>query len=164
MSRLEPELLPDGAILAPITQENGQQTTVRLEPGEEEHAAWLAYIQRHRAGAPPPPPPPPSSDLFYDPTKAPPLASAPSTTLQIPWRPLLLGLVGILAVIWFTGALDKQLVGIGLNKNPCVVTALAGTLCGNEAKAWCDSTDGLRRLAPGQSSDAQATCDDIRGQ
>jgi hypothetical protein len=162
MSKLEPELLPDGAILAPITQENGQQTMVRLEPGEEEHAAWLAYIQRQRTGGPPPPPPP--SELFYDPLKGPPPPPAPvASTVRIPWRPLLLGLATILVVVWFTGALDKQLVGIGLNKNPCVVTALAGTLCGNEAEAWCDSTDSLRRLAPGETSDAQATCDEIRG-
>src|SRR4051794_36544302 len=121
MSQLEPELLADGAILAPITQENGQQTMVRLEPGEEEHAAWLGYIQRHRdqkASAPP--------VLFHDPLNPPPQPpAAPTTTLRIPWRSLILGLVAVLVVIWFTGALDKQLVGIGLNKNPCVVTALA---------------------------------------
>jgi hypothetical protein len=58
MTQLEPELLADGAILVPVTQGNGQQTMVRLEPGQDEHAAWLGYMQRQRPIVPPPPPPP----------------------------------------------------------------------------------------------------------
>jgi len=54
MTQLDPELLADGAILAPITQENGQQKVVRLDPGEEEYAAWLGYMQRQRGQAPRP--------------------------------------------------------------------------------------------------------------
>jgi hypothetical protein len=65
--QLEPEILSDGAILAPITQANGQQTMVRLEPGEEEHAAWLGYMQRQRVGRKGLPPDPVEPGWYVDP-------------------------------------------------------------------------------------------------
>jgi hypothetical protein len=161
---LEPELLPNGDILAPITQADGSQRTVRLDAGTDEHAAWLARIQqqrKHRGRAP--------AELFHDPLKPPPPPPPPpapaTATISIPWGKVIATIAAILVVVWFTGALDKPLSGIGLNKNPCIVTAVGGsTLCGDEAKAWCDSTDRFRRLAPSVSSDSQATCDEIRGQ
>jgi hypothetical protein len=47
---------------------------------------------------------------------------------------------------------------------PCVITAIGGNkLCGDDAKAWCDSTDQLRAMDPTQSASSQAACDSIRG-
>jgi hypothetical protein len=42
---IQPELLGNGDILVPV---EGGSSTVRLQPGDEEHAAWLARIQRSR--------------------------------------------------------------------------------------------------------------------
>jgi hypothetical protein len=41
----EPQLLANGDILVPIRDDNGAVTALRLEPGEEEHAAWLQHLQ-----------------------------------------------------------------------------------------------------------------------
>jgi len=61
----------------------------------------------------------------------------------------------------------------------CIILAVGGNkLCGDDAKAWCDSTDGVRDSAQEMASDptygdastsdsvrqAQADCDTIRGQ
>lgn len=151
----QPELLSNGDILAPVTQDDGSKRMVRLAAGTREHATWLVQIQRERRLAeqqsPPPPPPP-----------RPPVQPIQST-VAIPWGKIVGGLAAALVAVWFTGVLDKPLAGIGLNKNPCIVTAIGGsTLCGDEAKAWCDTTDGLRALDRSGSSDSQATCDEIR--
>jgi FtsH-binding integral membrane protein len=43
----------------------------------------------------------------------------------------------------------------------CVVTALGGNkLCGDDARAWCDSTDALRAAA--NDARSQQVCDDLR--
>jgi hypothetical protein len=43
----------------------------------------------------------------------------------------------------------------------CIVLANGGrTLCGAEARAWCDSTDSLRTVT--DNADSQAICDELR--
>jgi hypothetical protein len=44
---IEPELLGNGDILVPVSEDGGMKM-VRLEPGEDEHAEWLGYLQRRR--------------------------------------------------------------------------------------------------------------------
>lgn len=65
---------------------------------------------------------------------------------------------------WYVG-----LSSTGSNSK-CVVTAMGGNkLCGDDARAWCDSTDSIRSEVRGLGDDAtiddsQATCDEIRSQ
>lgn len=68
----------------------------------------------------------------------------------------------ILIALWATGVFDKTLSSTGLQKNDCIVLAANGeTLCGGQAKAWCDATDDLREQAGDVKG--QALCDQIRG-
>jgi hypothetical protein len=53
------------------------------------------------------------------------------------------------------------LSAIGGASSKCLVTATGSKLCGDDAAAWCDSTDSLRQLASDERS--QSVCDDIRG-
>ncbi len=54
-ARPEPELLENGDILVP--SEDGTEV-VKLRPGDEGHAEWLAHLQRERRRRPPPAPEP----------------------------------------------------------------------------------------------------------
>ena len=58
------------------------------------------------------------------------------------------------------------LSSIGCGEEDCIILAVGGNkLCGDDAKAWCDSTDSLRSAAGrfgGDTGDSQATCDTIR--
>lgn len=64
-----------------------------------------------------------------------------------------LGLI-VLALLFFTHSGP-------FHQEKCVITALGGNkLCGDEARAWCDSTDALRDLSGDASS--QAVCDELR--
>jgi hypothetical protein len=47
--------------------------------------------------------------------------------------------VGLIVLWWSTGALDRPLSSIGLNKNPCIVSLFGGTLCGDDAERVCSS-------------------------
>lgn len=72
-----------------------------------------------------------------------------------------LGLV-VLAILFFahTGPFAS---GGALSGDECVVVTLGGNkLCGDDAKAWCDSTDSLRELDAAGSAESQAVCDSIR--
>ena len=64
-----------------------------------------------------------------------------------------------------------------LTGQKCIVLANGGNkLCGNDAKAWCESTDSIRSGAQDLQneygdgsidtsiSESQSLCDDIRGQ
>jgi hypothetical protein len=139
---VEPELLPNGDILVPTTQGDGSTKMVRLAPGEDQHAAWLAHLQRQRQGASrPPPPPPPATTGATQRTPSP-------RRRRRPWLSVTLGLLAVLAVVWSTGALDEPLSHIGLNKDPCLKNAFGATFCGDDAKSYCESLSELRKLAP----------------
>jgi hypothetical protein len=61
------------------------------------------------------------------------------------------------------------LEGCGSNED-CIILANGGNkLCGDDARAWCDTTDSIRSAADGLSDDptiddSQAACDTIRSQ
>lgn len=48
----------------------------------------------------------------------------------------------VVALLWFSGSLDKPLSGIGLNKNPCVQNAFGATFCGEDAEQLCSEFGG----------------------
>ena len=66
--------------------------------------------------------------------------------------------LAVLAVLYFTqlGPFAEADTG------PCIVTATAGKLCGDDARDWCDVSDPLRGLDPVASDESQAVCDGIR--
>lgn len=68
-----------------------------------------------------------------------------------------LGMVGLViaAILFFTqsGPFEEE---------PCIVTATAGKLCGDDARTWCDVSDPLRSLDPAASTESQGVCDEIR--
>jgi hypothetical protein len=142
-AQLEPELLADGALLVPVTQQDGTQTMVRLEPGEQEHAAWLGYMQRQRQGGPPPVA---STDRAW---------WAPRDVGMPLSRKISIGL-GVLSFIiaglWYAGSLDEPLSHVGLNKNTCGQNAFGATFCGDDLRDYCERFE-IR------NSEA---CDDVR--
>jgi hypothetical protein len=82
------------------------------------------------------------------------------------WFSLVLGLAGLLAVVWYTGLLDAPLSSAGLNRNPCVVVALTGTkLCGDDARAWCSARpdSGVGVGLPVGGRPEPGPCDGIDG-
>lgn len=65
----------------------------------------------------------------------------------------------------------------GCGSDDCIIVSASGNkLCGDDARAWCDSTDGLRRAGSDLAtdpdygdpnlaasvSDSQAACDAVR--
>ena len=44
--------------------------------------------------------------------------------------------VAVVIAIWFTGAFDKTLVSVGLNKNDCYQNGFGATFCGAEAEEY----------------------------
>jgi len=52
----------------------------------------------------------------------------------------------VAAALWSTGTFDKQLVGMGLNAKPCVVSPLFGTRCGKEAEALLELKQKLENV------------------
>jgi hypothetical protein len=140
----DPELLPDGSILVAISDTASEtgHTTVRLEPGEPEHAEWLALIQKER-GAQRPAARGGGGFAFWN------------GEVFVGFGAL--GLI-VAAVLFFTDSGPFK----GEANEPCIVTATANKLCGDDARAWCNTTDDLRDLDPAGSSKSQAVCDDIR--
>jgi hypothetical protein len=157
-----PELLGDGGILVPVASEpGGGYTMVRVSPGEPEHAEWLASIQRSRAYDPPQTtpvradPPPPSVGRP---------AAGPAAGGFAFWDGQtfvgfgVLGLI-VAAVLFFTNTGPFE----GAGQEECIVTTIGGnTLCGDDARAWCDSTDSLRAMDAVNSAESQAACDKVR--
>jgi hypothetical protein len=47
--------------------------------------------------------------------------------------------LGLIVLWWNTGAMDRTLQGIGLNRHPCIVSLFGGTLCGDDAERACAS-------------------------
>jgi hypothetical protein len=45
--------------------------------------------------------------------------------------------VVLLGVGWFSGAFDRQLAEVGLNRHTCVDPLIGGTLCGDDLVAFC---------------------------
>jgi hypothetical protein len=144
--RPAPELLEDGSILVPL-KDDGQASyrMVKLAPGEAEHAEWLALIQRERG--------------------RPATTSSRTTTgggfaFWDGQTFVGLGTVGLVvaAILFFTesGPFEEAA------SEPCIVTATAGKLCGDDARKWCDVSDPLRSLDPAASTKSQGVCDDIR--
>jgi hypothetical protein len=128
---VEPELLPNGDILVPVTNPDGSQSTVRLEPGDSEHTAWLERIQRGRRSAHPPPPPPPPSSKSRGGANEPPPPS-PTRGRRFPWKSTVAVVAGVIGVLWFAGLLDRVLYPLGLNYNECARNVLGATFCGDE--------------------------------
>jgi hypothetical protein len=60
--------------------------------------------------------------------------------------------------LWSTGALDRPLSEIGLNKNDCIQNAFGTKFCGDEATRYCENTRDLRELA----DQPRDVCDEIR--
>lgn len=82
------------------------------------------------------------------------------TSSRVPWYScFLFGVLLVVAAITAIGCQAAQDLGL---EEKCVITATGNKLCGDDAKAWCDLTDRLRRVSGDLKS--QAICDDIRGQ
>lgn len=72
-----------------------------------------------------------------------------------------------IAVLWIAVAMIRTAAS---NSEPCIVTATAQKLCGDDARAWCSATDALRNSVGGGSvaeqmaaESSQSACDTIRG-
>jgi hypothetical protein len=81
----------------------------------------------------------------------------PETMNQTPtWARVLIGaVIGGLVAFAIAAAVNHS-------RADCIILANGGRkLCGSDAAAWCDSTDGLRQLAGDQAS--QDACDKVRG-
>src|SRR4051812_9525801 len=62
----------------------------------------------------------------------------------------------VASFVWYSAVLAAT------GQDKCVVTALGSNLCGDDARAWCDSTDAIR--AESQDTQSQTVCDELRGQ
>lgn len=68
----------------------------------------------------------------------------------------------IMAVSLVAGFVWYSVVLTSTGQDKCAVLTLGGNkLCGDDARAWCDSTDSLRALVA--DTESQRVCDDLRG-
>jgi hypothetical protein len=79
------------------------------------------------------PPPKPLGALTRP--EHPPTSSTPRVRRRITQRQGVLIGVCLAFTLWTQGLFDRQLVDVGLNAKPCVVSPLFGTRCGKEAEA-----------------------------
>ena len=70
------------------------------------------------------------------------------------------------SLLGLTLAAVVALSAIGCGDADCIILVNGGNkLCGDDAKAWCDSTDSLRSAASGlggNTGDSQNACDAMR--
>jgi len=53
------------------------------------------------------------------------------------WKPFIVMVAIVSGFLWWnSGNLDRALVNVGLNKNPCI-QGIAGTFCGEDAERLC---------------------------